>query len=226
MTQRIVTFGEQTASKLARLVNTGKASIAPNVYTNIPETAPTIFRNDSGEAIPAYGCMKIIDAETDSATGRYVVVVDKPDSTSGPFLFNGDREIAIDGYGAARTGIVRALTSGAVSAGVWGPLSDWAVVVNGIPAVEIFGELDTNLAIGSTQISNYFKLGKSDSTITAGSSGTVSIWSGSTLADTGVNVTAWLDWMDGGENVSSGKELLIQWFPDRGKWQIIGADCE
>lgn len=72
---------------------------------------------------------------------------------------------------------------------------------------------------------NIVKLAKSDSTITAGSSGTVSIYSDPST-DSGDNVTAWADWMDGGQDISSGKELLIMWFPGENKWRIIGAECE
>lgn len=65
---------------------------------------------------------------------------------------------------------------------------------------------------------------KPDSNITAGSSGTVSVWSGG--SDSGVNLTAHVDWMDGGDDVSSGKEAMIKYFPDEDKWYVIGAECE
>ena len=57
--------------------------------------------------------------------------------------------------------------------------------------------------------------------ISAGSSGTV------TLNATGSpTVTAHLDWMDGGEGISSGKEVLVRWFLQESKWRIVAAECE
>lgn len=75
------------------------------------------------------------------------------------------------------------------------------------------------------------KIGKADSTITAGSTGTVSVWqknaSTGTLEDTGDNVTVYLDWMHGSEDVSSGKQVLIARFSEYGGiWRVIGAECE
>jgi hypothetical protein len=67
-------------------------------------------------------------------------------------------------------------------------------------------------------------IGKADSEITIDSSGTVSLWTDA--GDSGDNVTAELDWMHGDENVSSGKEVLVAWFPDESLWRIVGAECE
>lgn len=73
--------------------------------------------------------------------------------------------------------------------------------------------------------SNDPKIGKADSDITYGSYGTVSIWRNG--ADTTENIeNVYLDWMHGDENVSAGKEVLIQYFADEDRWRIIGAECE
>lgn len=64
---------------------------------------------------------------------------------------------------------------------------------------------------------------KADSTISAGSSGTVSIWLDGT--DSGANETAYLSWIDNGGSISSGSELYISWFPADGKWRITNAEC-
>ena len=69
------------------------------------------------------------------------------------------------------------------------------------------------------------KIGKADADITAGSTGTISIWRDG--VDTTENVEAVeLDWMHGGTKVSSGKEVMITFFADEGKWRITGAECE
>ncbi len=70
------------------------------------------------------------------------------------------------------------------------------------------------------------KIGKADADILKDTSGTISIWNGDPLADSGDNETAHLDWMHGDEQVSAGKEVLIAWFADESKWRIIGAECE
>jgi hypothetical protein len=58
--------------------------------------------------------------------------------------------------------------------------------------------------------------------IAAGSSGEV------TIADTSPaqTLTAWLDWAEGGEKVSQGKEAFIEYFRTENKWRITGAECE
>ena len=222
-------LGDRTARRVVELVNAADGTQA-NITRRRDNLVPgsLTYRNDSGEAVPAYGCMRLTGAEEDPNTGRQVVVIQKPNSTGGVFVFNGSRETASGEYGTAYAGVVRAaFASGTPAAGeTWGPLSTWNVEAGGNPAILVYGDIDTDMLYGTTDIGTVIKHAKADGAITFGSSGTVSIWDGSTLADTTVNVTAYLDWMHGSENISSGKELLIQWFPNRGKWQIIGADCE
>jgi hypothetical protein len=66
-----------------------------------------------------------------------------------------------------------------------------------------------------------------DSAITAGSTGTVSIWKKNpttgVLEDTDVDETAYLDWMTA-EDISEGKQIVIDWTGS--EWLIIGAECE
>jgi hypothetical protein len=68
-------------------------------------------------------------------------------------------------------------------------------------------------------------IGKSNGTITAGSSGTVHVYSDPST-DMGVDVTAYLDWMEGGDNISTDKELRIEWEMLEAKFRIVGAECE
>jgi hypothetical protein len=219
------TFTEKTARRLLQMSRQG-IDPGPLRTDNLHPTEPVIVRNDSGEVVPAYGCMMIADAELDSS-GRYVAVIDKPDTTGGPYLFNGSRPIAINGYGVAQQqGTVRAaFASGTPLAGeYYGPDSTWELTRNTFPAVMVYGALSSDLLLGDSRVGFVTAFAKADSTITAGSSGTVSIWDDT--SDTTDNVTAYLDWMDGGNDISSGKELLIMYFPELGRWQIIGAECE
>ncbi len=85
-----------------------------------------VFRNDSGEAIPAYGCIKVISY--DEASDRYAV--DKPDGAEGLYFVNGPVAVASSKYGkgmlwsAAQIGLV---DDGAIGDEV-GPVADeWAM---------------------------------------------------------------------------------------------------
>lgn len=62
-----------------------------------------------------------------------------------------------------------------------------------------------------------------DGNISAGGSGTVSVWREG--SDSGYDVTAYLNWMHGGTDVTAGTELIIRWFPDEEKWIIVAAEC-
>ena len=63
-----------------------------------------------------------------------------------------------------------------------------------------------------------------DGAITAGSSGSVTVYQ--TGSTTSYTITAYLDWMHNSENISSGKQVLIAWFPTEARWRIVGAECE
>ena len=62
--------------------------------------------------------------------------------------------------------------------------------------------------------------------ISVNTEGTVSIHNSSPPADTGYTVNAKLDWHHNNEQVSSGVEVSIKWFPDDRLWRIMWADCE
>ncbi len=97
----------------------------PQVSPTMPTPAP--FRNDSGETIPAYGCMQVTG--TEEVGSDNLLVVDKPDDadgTSGWYVFNGPREVADNDFGTAQLGpILRGYKdSGAITAGErWAPVS-------------------------------------------------------------------------------------------------------
>ena len=81
--------------------------------------------------------------------------------------------------------------------------SKWAVVRLGSPAYpKLFGKLDADL--------------------TAGSSATMSIWEGSTLADSGRNITVH-DWfLPTGKKLKSGAKVAAVW--NSGKWYVDTTD--
>lgn len=70
------------------------------------------------------------------------------------------------------------------------------------------------------------RTGKADSSISPGAGGTVSIWTGNTISDSGVNVTANYDWADaGGGTISSGDEVFVTWIPDQERWRVTAKPC-
>lgn len=79
----------------------------------------------------------------------------------------------------------------------------WAVVRLGVPTYpKLFGKLDGDLA--------------------AGSSATMSIWEGSTLADSGRNITVH-DWfLPSGKKLKSGAKVAAVW--NSGKWYVDTTD--
>jgi hypothetical protein len=92
--------------------------------------------NDSGETIPAYGCMQVTGS-IEIGSQNYLVV-DKPadtDGASGWYLFNSAREIEIGGQGVAQNAtVVRAFkNTGTVTAGdEWRPtVNQWYLTVGG-----------------------------------------------------------------------------------------------
>jgi len=66
-------------------------------------------------------------------------------------------------------------------------------------------------------------VGKTTEEISAGNSGDVEIYREGIA--TGETVTAELDWMTS-QSISSGKEVLLNYFYDEYLWRIIGAECE
>ena len=146
-------LGDRTARRVVELVNEADGTAA-NIRRRRDQILQDnlVFRNDSAEIVPAYGCLRITGAEEDPNTENYVVIAQKPNSTGGVFVFNGSAEVEVGGFGLAYTGVVRAaFASGTPAAGeTWGPLSAWTIVSNGFPAVLTYGAISTDLLYGKT----------------------------------------------------------------------------
>ncbi len=67
-------------------------------------------------------------------------------------------------------------------------------------------------------------LGKATTAHTVGATEPVAIWVDG--VDQQFELDATLGWMAGTTDVSSGKEVMIQWFNTRDQWVITGAECE
>jgi hypothetical protein len=220
-----VKLGEKTARALVALLNQGGYQQEGLTSSAKADTGPITFRNDSDENVPRYGCMKVTDAILDGS--RYVVLIDKPDGTGGPFLFNGPREVEPEQRGTCQHGpVVRAaFSTGTVTAGeVWGPESDWVVTSAGDPALTVYGDVEDDILLGKVGDVQITKIGKTDASVAPDATVTVSIWRDG--SDTGENITGVkYDWMTSG-TISSGKEVVITYFADEGIWRITGAECE
>lgn len=67
-------------------------------------------------------------------------------------------------------------------------------------------------------------LGTANADILINTGGLISVYRDG--ADSGADETAWLNWMHGGQQVSSGKQVKAEWIKDQRKWIITGAECE
>ena len=72
---------------------------------NVAPPTPLVFRNDSGEAIPPYACMQVVDTYEDGP--RNILIVQKPSdefAENGPYVFNRHREVLEGEFGTCDDG--------------------------------------------------------------------------------------------------------------------------
>lgn len=194
----------------------------------------TEFRNDSGEEIPAFGCIRITGKAVPEA-GRIVRTAAKPNTYGAQYnhAFNGPLKCPIGNYGMCVMGQEMAAVydsaDGTPSFGEkWGPQSGtWKLKKN----------TGGFLVIGTTNETTFLALvvpdpfldfrGVADASIAVDTGGTVSIWyrtGATTFADSGVNVTALND-LDGA--VPSGGVVRCRYDPygSTESWTIYQSDC-
>ena len=122
MSERIGAYSPETAKMVLEVINNLKRSglvlegTAAKKY-NAPPNTPIYFRNDSGEEVPPYACMQVTG--TVDSNGQNFFTIDKPadeDGTSGAYLFNLHRPVAIDEFGIGDAGVeARALSGGSLN---------------------------------------------------------------------------------------------------------------
>lgn len=115
--------------------------------TVAPQT-PIYVRNDSGETIPAWGCMQVTG--TVEYGNQNFTKVTKPTTSGVQYLFNGQQEIAASGYGIAQEGNrARAYkSSGTVTFGqLWRPTSGQWYLTQGSGRFPVIGadDIDTDV---------------------------------------------------------------------------------
>lgn len=183
------------------------------------------FRNNSGETVPAYGCMRVTSIETDEGVQRFVIA--KPDTSFNRlYLVNSGSDVA----------------SGAPGWGTWLWHADWVLYDDA--STPAFGESwgpqnasweikkwrygftiwgsptggTTDLVMASQDWVNQF-YGQTDAAINKGSSGTVSVFDGAN-ADTAINVASVENKY---ANVLITKKVTCAW--QAGVWRLIAAEC-
>ena len=132
-----------------------RQQLAPQLRYNYPQRRPVEdvsphrvkVKNDSGEIIPAFACMRITGVE--DIGGQTCIKVEKPSSTDGEFLFNSQFAIAVPATGelgvgwAYRHGVVTMLGDEPTEPGAsYGPIvGSWQIEEGGDKFV-VFGRHD------------------------------------------------------------------------------------
>lgn len=190
------------------------------------------FRNDSGEEIPAFACMRVTGAEVVS-TGRVALTVGKPNTFGAQYnhVFNGPLKVANGKYGlCTRSDGAAALYDSADGTPAfgesWGPRdATWKLKKNtGGFVVEIVTNSTQALASVKPQPFLMFK-GQTDASHAKAATGTISIFYGTGVGtDTTVNMTSVYNAFG---NVATTKAVTCRWEGDIAgtKWTLISAEC-
>lgn len=153
MTQPIGAYSPETARIILETVRYLRESgfVVPVPGRGAPSVAPPTpiyVRNDSGEEIPAWGCMQVTG--TVDANNQSFSKVTKPTTSGVQYLFNGQQPIETGGYGVAQEGNkARAYkSSGTVTFGqLWRPTSGQWYLTQGsgrFPAIGL-DDIDDNV---------------------------------------------------------------------------------
>jgi len=184
-------------------------------------------RNDSGEEIPPFACMRITGTIA-MASGEIGFLVNKPNAFGAQYshIFNGPIPIKASGTSTQINGegtiglAVAALYDSADGTPAfgqsWGPRdSTWKLKKNtgGFRVMDYYTPDTANSVVVVQSVPMLSMIGKTDAPISSGTSGTVSIYWSSLgyggLTDTTVNVIAYNRFAD----VATGKWVSMTWYP-------------
>lgn len=145
-------ISDEFERQLKAAVRWWKGQEAYSVHLDIPirdATEIRVFRNNSGETVPAYAVMEVEDSEEDD--GRNILVIKKPtgDATK-PHVINGPRDVSSGKRGQWVWGTCKVKVSGTPSAGdEWGVTSSsWVLSSGGDAMFRMMGLLETGFAMG------------------------------------------------------------------------------
>lgn len=156
--KRIAVFSPEVAEKILKLLNiqdgfSKQTPIDPKKLiqdNEFHDKNAQIYKSESTEDIPPYGCLRVTGSEFSTEMNADVVLVDKPNGTAGSFVFNGMYTVSTGQYANCYTGEVRCLVDEPIKEGVWGPKSEFYVEPNGTPAIKLWGLSKDGNAIGQT----------------------------------------------------------------------------
>lgn len=190
------------------------------------------FRNGSGETIPPYAVMRVTN--TESRMGLPLYVVNKPSSSFQRFyLVNGSQRVGDTstalGYGTWLNDASWVLYDTAdgtpVFGQVWGPVDGSWKLRRHYYGFHILGNTNTSTS-GSERVIALQQMvmnviGKTDSSISKGSSGIVSMWKGDRSADTSIDISSVANPF--ATSIASGKWVRVVW--DAETPSATAAEC-
>jgi hypothetical protein len=158
------------------------------------------FRNDSAETAPAYAVMRITGSSTLTETTPFYMKIGKPNTAfQGLYLINGPDEVESNGYGRGYFHLTendwnyaQYNTANTPATGEsWGVINDsWKLHKYGPGFFILGGPLS---GFGFVNVLQYppaeVLVKNTGSSILAGSSGTVEVWGGTPLSETGSGQT-------------------------------------
>jgi hypothetical protein len=187
-------------------------------------------RNDSGEEVPAFAVLRVTGSTT--VRQQLVLTVSKPNAygSQGLHAVNGPQAIASGKSGvctfSSPAPVLYDTGDGTPAVGErWGPRdSSWKLRKN-TGGFQISGSPDSTSGVVLAVVSPMLSfVGKTDSSHSKGSTGTISIYSGAlgSESDTGVNMTGVYNRF---ANVASAKWVRCHWNQDGQQWELVAAEC-
>lgn len=189
-----------------------------------------IFRNNSGETIPPFSVMRITGAENFNGAIRFIVAKPNTDFQN-DYLINGPEAIRStkDGRGttlAQAHYVAYRSGSGTPAYGEeWGAkTAQWTLEKNR-PGFKIEGGIKNTAGVDAVVARQHLVtdlIGKPDSTISKGATGTVSVWMGASGAEAVVEYD--ITGSAKGAEVTGSKWCVLFW--RNGVWYVGPWECE
>lgn len=225
----ITIFDDESGRRIARQVfRQEREALRNTLFSTLrqhstPESPRGVFfRNTSNEEIPAYAVMRVTGGE--DYFGINCLKVEKPSSSfQRLYLVNGRNKVAANssstktyGYGTwlhDADWVLYDTTDGTPAyEQVWGPVSSSWKLRRHYYGFHILGGTNTSKSGSERVIAKQQMvmnvIGKTDASISKGSSGTVSVWKGDRSADTTINISSVATPFAA---ISSGKWVRVVW---------------
>ena len=187
------------------------------------------FRNDSSETAPAFGVLR--PTGVDVKDGRPIVVIGKPDSFGGrpDYLINGPAAVASGGYGAATNDLptfaIRSTAIGTAAGQEVGPVAgEWGMSSHSV-GFTTFGDTftDARSIVWVFRQPMAICLGKTNAAISKSTSGSVSVYTGTTQGsegDTGIDITCLNRYAD------LEADVWVRALLTMNGWELFVGECE